>query len=306
MDPVTMMLISMIPGLVQLGVGAFQGIKGNQLGSEEQPMMEIPDSIKQMLETSKNLAGQREAPGSRMMKDRIGTDSAAAMSNLLEATAGSGSALGGVGEMTTNTNRALQEQGARDDAFYQTNQGQLLAALEKMGGWQQKQWETNIKEPFDRTMDAAAAMKQGAIQNIYGGISQGIGGALGAAKLNMLYGNGNGNRNNNNSFSPDVLRNLVNGSLDNVQREATLNELTNGSMEGLSFDHLLGNKDESLNLMGQPNNSWKGDFNSMTNPLSTMLQKLIDSLSPYKGGYDLPEFKSPYPTQPSSLTNYYG
>jgi hypothetical protein len=186
MDPLTMTLLAMIPGLIQTGVGAFQGVKGNQLGREEQPMMEIPDSIKQMLQASKNIAGQRTAPGSDISRDRIQSDVAAAMAHTANIQGGSGAALAGMGNLYGAEQQALQNVDMMDQQFYQQNQAQLLEALKTMGAFEDLQWIRNVKEPFDRTMESAAAMKQGAIQNIAGGVGSMVGGGLGAMKYNEM------------------------------------------------------------------------------------------------------------------------
>jgi hypothetical protein len=192
MDPLTMTLIAMIPGLIQTGVGAFQGIKGNQLGKTEQPMMEIPDSITDMLQASKNLAGQRKAPGSDIARDRIQSDVASTMSQVANIQGGSGSALAGLGNLFTAEQQAMQNVDAGDQQFYKQNQAQLMEALKTMGAFEDLQWIRNVKEPFDRTMESAAALKQGAIQNMAGGVGSMVGAGLYGMKYNDLVGGGNG------------------------------------------------------------------------------------------------------------------
>lgn len=186
MDPITLMLISMIPGLIQSGVGAFQGIKGNQLGKTDQPMMEIPDSITNMLKVAENLAGQRSAPGSNIARDRVSSDVASTMDQIANIQGGSGSALAGMANLFTAEQQALQGIDVQDQQFYQQNMAQLMDALKTMGGWEQTQWQTNVKDPFDKTMQAAAAMKGAGIENMFGGIGSMISGGLGG----YMYGDG--------------------------------------------------------------------------------------------------------------------
>ena len=184
MDPIVLMLISMIPGLIQTGVGAFQGIKGNQLGKTDQPMMEIPDSITNMLKTSENLAGQRGAPGSDIARDRISSDVAATMDQVANIQGGSGSALAGLSNLFTAEQQALQNVDVNDQQFYQQNQAQLMEALKTMGGWEQTQWNTNVKDPFDKIMQTSAALKGAGMENMFGGIGSMVGAGLGG----YMYG----------------------------------------------------------------------------------------------------------------------
>ena len=186
MDPITLMLISMIPGLVQSGVGMCQGIKGNQLGATEQPRMEIHDSITNMLKVAQNLAGQQNAPGSNIAKDRISSDVATTMEQIANIQGGSGSALAGLANLFTAEQQALQNVDIQDQQFYQGNQAQLMAALKNLGTYEQIQWQTNVKDPFDKTMQTAAAMKGAGIENMFGGLGSMISGGLGG----YMYGDG--------------------------------------------------------------------------------------------------------------------
>lgn len=186
MDPVTMTLISLIPSLVQTGIGAGQGIIGMRMGREEQPMMDIPDSIRDLLSTSKNLAGQRKAPGSDIARDRVSSGVAAAMKHATNIQGGSGTGLAAMGNLFTAEQQALQDIDIQDQQFHQQNQMQLLDTLKHMGAWEDLQWMRNVKEPFDRNMQTAAAMKEGAIQNIFGGVSSGVGASLYGARYNEL------------------------------------------------------------------------------------------------------------------------
>lgn len=256
MDPITLMLISMIPGLVQSGVGMFQGIKGNQLGATEQPMMEIPDSITNMLKVAQNLAGQQNAPGSNIAKDRISSDVATTMEQIANIQGGSGSALAGLANLFTAEQQALQNVDIQDQQFYQGNQAQLMAALKDLGTYEQLQWQTNVKDPFDKTMQTAAAMKGAGIENMFGGLGSMISGGLGG----YMYGDGLP------KTPPDVPHNIL--PEDFNPAEFNWDEIFSGSFPMFPITGLKVPTEASVDLKyplktgggttsGQPNGGWQ-------------------------------------------------
>jgi hypothetical protein len=80
MDPLT---IGLLAGIPSLALGTYQAIKGYQLGNQERPEYEIPDSLKQMLGMAKTQASQTGLPGQSLLEQNIrGTTSRGA--NILE------------------------------------------------------------------------------------------------------------------------------------------------------------------------------------------------------------------------------
>jgi hypothetical protein len=174
--------LAAIPALFQTGVGVWQALQANKL-AKDRPVYQRPEEINQMVQVAKNLAAQRTMPGYNTYADRIGSDAAAAYGRIAEGTAGTGAGLGAAAQMNVGANRALQDLGVANANYYTQNQGTLMNALSSAAPYADREFEWNAAQPYMEAARASAAMREGSLQNMMGGLSSGVSG-VNSAMLN--------------------------------------------------------------------------------------------------------------------------
>jgi hypothetical protein len=96
----------------------------------------------------------------------------------MQSASSSSDALGALVKANANmqgSQNQLSMQAAQD---YEARQQDLASALAIMAGYEEKKWNNDVKDKFDRDAAAISAMKNAAIQNVFGGV-KGISGASG-------------------------------------------------------------------------------------------------------------------------------
>lgn len=184
MDPMTMMMLAKgvskgVPALVQAGLGTWQGIKANKMEEGlEDPIYDIPKSAEESLALTQANAGSRLMSGQAQAQQMLDQNYANTSEDIMQSASSSGDALGALVKTNANmqgSQNQLSMQAAQD---YEARQQDLASALSMMAGYEEKKWNNDVKDKFDRDAAAISAMKNAAIQNVFGGV-KGISGAAG-------------------------------------------------------------------------------------------------------------------------------
>jgi len=182
MDPLT---IGLLAGIPSLALGTYQAIKGYQLGNQERPEYEIPDSLKQMLGMAKTQASQTGLPGQSLLEQNIrGTTSRGA--NILERSTQGSQLLGGISDLVTGEQQQMANIGIAGEQQNITNQQNLQNALSTYAQYEDKAYEINELQPYLQAMQQAQALTSAGIQNIVGGIGGGLGAGM-QSQMNTDY-----------------------------------------------------------------------------------------------------------------------
>lgn len=188
MDPLT---IGLIAGIPSLAMGAYQAIKGYQLGNQERPEYEIPDSVKQMLGMAKTQASQVGLPGQSVIEQNI-SGTTARGANILERSTQGSQLLGGITDLVTGEQQQLANIGIAGEQQNIANQQNLQKALNTYAQYEDKAYEINELQPYLQAVQQAQALTSAGIQNIVGGISGGLGAGMQTQMnndyLNLLRG----------------------------------------------------------------------------------------------------------------------
>lgn len=196
-------------GLLKGGLGIFQNAKGNKLLKKLQyPTEVIPPAIKQnkvQAEIDANV-GTPSEQYNKSIKN-IQRNQLLSLSKGREGRFG----LGLVAALNDNSNEALGELDAQDAANRVANKRNLQTVNNNYGQWQDKVWQNNVKDKYDRDYNYAMSLKGVGGQNIASGADSFLSGAgYGLAALK-------------NSSPIEAEPKITNTGTGNLQRTATPN-----------------------------------------------------------------------------------
>lgn len=170
MDPITMALLTTIPSLFKMGTGIAQGIQARKLGKTPRPEYEIPGAATSALDVSKRLAASRELPGQSIMEDKLRTSTASGVEGIKKYTDSPAAAMDYITKLYGGEMGAKNELDIAAAQNYQSNQIGLQGALGDYAKYEDKAFDYNKDAPYQAAMNAAAMLKEGSLQNIFGGL----------------------------------------------------------------------------------------------------------------------------------------
>lgn len=171
----------MAPGLIQGGLGLMQLAAGSRM-KPQRPQYEIPAAAQEELAMSRMQQNAR-MPGVNYAEQRIGQNSAAARYGLNRGATNPNQILSGLASIQMNANiasRGLMEAEASDAIRRDSN---LRRSLGVMANYQNRKWEVDKMAPFQDAARTKAALVGGGLQNLSGGVNQGLSGILGAQMM---------------------------------------------------------------------------------------------------------------------------
>lgn len=171
----------MAPGAIQGGLGLMQLGMGARM-DPKRPEYEIPSAAKEELAMSRMGLNAR-MPGVNYAEQRIGQNSAGSAYRLNRAATNPNQILNGLASIQMNANiasRGLMEAEAGDAIRRESN---LRRSLGVMANYQNRKWELDKQQPFLDAARTKAALIGGGLQNLSGGINQGLSGMLGAQMM---------------------------------------------------------------------------------------------------------------------------
>lgn len=163
---------SQIPNIAQAGYGIYQAFKGNQLAnSMTRPEYQIPEEVLANLSDAQIQALEGlPAEQKQAFVENIQRGSQSAMRGLGDRSAG----ISGISSIQQNEADSYRELLGMDARQRQANQANLMNQRSNVADYRDKAWDYNVRQPYDETMAAAEAMKGAGLQNIFGGLKQGV------------------------------------------------------------------------------------------------------------------------------------
>jgi hypothetical protein len=159
-----------LSALVQLGTGVSQAIGGAKAGKEDRPMYEMPEEIKQLLGIAQQQA-YGDMPGYGQAVSNIEQQAATGFSRAENVAQSGSDLLGYVAASGVGQNRAMNDLAATNAAYRSQQQDALQDALRIVSGYRDKEFELNKLMPFQESQDASAVLREGGIQNMFGGLN---------------------------------------------------------------------------------------------------------------------------------------
>lgn len=166
-DPFTLSLIaSSIPAVAQGITGLVQGRKAkNMLAGLDRPTFNIPTAATESLNQARMNASTMQMAGQTQAEQGLNQTAANALYNINQNATSAPEALAamvGVYGNQMGAQNQLSMQAARD---YNARQRELVGALDKYSGWQAKEWDYNVNQPFQEKAMAARALAGAGMNN---------------------------------------------------------------------------------------------------------------------------------------------
>jgi hypothetical protein len=152
-------------------LGIWQLIKGAQYAKTPHPTMTMPEGVTTAENMYKNLAGG-DMPGMSEATQEIQGSAAASFNRAKEATNSPAALLSLANNQAYGIGKNLNKL-ATENADWQTKQQENLARFEgtTKAGWQDKIWDWNSRDPYERAMYMSSMMTEGGLQNLTHGAS---------------------------------------------------------------------------------------------------------------------------------------
>jgi len=177
-----------IPAAYQLGTGIVQGVRARRMAKNaKRPVYEIPKEILDNHGIAKRAYGAASMyglPGQGRIQAGMDQQTAGSARNIAMSQQSPSAQLMGYAALDQNSKNAQNNLGIQSAQFRQGNmdrtRGGLMNANQILAQYKDKAFDYNKTKPFEATMAAISALRAGAIQNIYGGLSAGADIAAGA------------------------------------------------------------------------------------------------------------------------------
>ena len=179
MDPITMMMLGKaigggVPALAQAGLGVYQGIKAAKMQKDlKDPIYNVPDAVDQGIAMYADRANTNTMVGYDQATQNLDQGMANTTNDILTAAGSGGDALGALVKANASNQGAMNDlayQNARAVDSYDTD---LIRAISGRAAYEDKAFQINVMDKFNRDAAAVSAMKNAAINNVFGGIKSG-------------------------------------------------------------------------------------------------------------------------------------
>lgn len=180
------MIASMLPGIIQGGIGLIQGLSG-ALSVPERPKYNFPSAIEDAIANAKGLAGQTRLPGQDKLEADIGNRTASYVNNLEKLSGGNSAAIGGLSKIYAQELNAKNQLGVNAAQYHAANQQQLQNAQRMYGQYQDKAFGYNIDDPYQTKAAASSALIGSGIQNFFQGGKDVVGVASYQSMMDKLF-----------------------------------------------------------------------------------------------------------------------
>lgn len=190
MGPETLALLSAIQSLGQIGYGAYQGIKANNLLKKLGPQPQYTyDYAKRAVGGQLNLA-QGEAPGLTQQLQGVNQNMANTTQNIANMAPSGAAALGALVQTGAGTQQATADilaNAAQQKLGLQQN---YLAGLGGLQEYANQAYEINQLAPYQQKLNQIYGLKAASAENIGGGIKSGVE-AIGTQSMLKSMGSNN-------------------------------------------------------------------------------------------------------------------
>jgi hypothetical protein len=162
-------IASAIPGLLQTGLGLFQGIKGANMDITR-PVMDTPEAKKETTAMARLMALNQRMPGMSAAENRVMQGSSNFQQSAKDAAGSSAELMAGLVANQQNENANLADLGAKNASFQQNNMMNLQNQLEKDAQYQRENFNWNKVNKFQEDTATKSALIGSGIQNTFGGV----------------------------------------------------------------------------------------------------------------------------------------
>lgn len=181
------------PAVIQ-GVQAYgQNRKAKEFAKAQRPKFETPSEITSALKNAEMMAQQRKLPGQDLIEQKMDADTAAAYNRMNEASTNPAMSLGALSNLTARQGQNRNALGVQAANYVSNQQANLRNMQNVYGGWQNRQWDYNLNQPYQQSMAAASALRNAAMRNLQGAANSLASGGMslyGMGEYNKLLGAG--------------------------------------------------------------------------------------------------------------------
>lgn len=187
--------ISLIPAISKYFTGRKQDKLADQYAKTKRPLYETPTPIKQNLAIAKNLAGSRMT-GEGFLRSRLDRTLANATKDATTAGQDSSSILNTIAAASSNQMAGESDLTYKGQQWHDAQTKGLMNQNQVSANYLDKEWDWNKKQPYTDAMAASSALRNSALQNKYGALSDASKALLGLTMKGTGLGNigGNGKR----------------------------------------------------------------------------------------------------------------
>lgn len=184
-----------VPALAQAGLGVYQGIKANKMQQGlEDPNYQVPDAVDKSIAMYADRANTNTMVGYDNAVQKLDQGMANTTSDILTAAGSGGDALGALVKANASNQSALNDLSYQNAKAVDSYDMDLINAVAGRAAWEDKQFQVNVLDKFNRDSAAVSALKNAAIQNTFGGVKSLASTvsntmSMGAADQQGLYGN---------------------------------------------------------------------------------------------------------------------
>lgn len=201
MDPISIANIG--SGLIKAGVGYFQDRKANKLLNNLQyPNQSIPSAIKEnkaQAELDANIGMPSEQYNLAMKNFQ--RNQLAGLRSGADRNAG----VGLITALNDNMNTATGNLDAKSAEIRMQNKRNLQGVNNVYGNWQDRVWQNNIKDKYNRDYNYGMSLKGMGQQNMLAGLDSGLAGGLGMIGSGGFGGAGKKKSNSNSLYEEDLI-----------------------------------------------------------------------------------------------------
>jgi hypothetical protein len=160
--------MSAVPAVVQGVQGVIQGRKARQmLDGLERPTYEIPQSVLQGTQRMVNAASSFQMPGQDAYQQSIDQASSNALYNINQNATSGPEALAAMAGVYGSQMGAQNQMALAAAQDYQQRNAMASQALMNKGAYEEKQWMTNVYQPYAEEAQAASALAEAGKINAY-------------------------------------------------------------------------------------------------------------------------------------------
>ena len=187
MDPLlTPLLISAASNLPSMILGGSQLFKSGKM-HPVRPEYEIPEAEKQALQLAKNMGAQTRLPGQEAIEGQLDETTANTLATIERMGYGGASDINAASRAYGNQQDKETQLGIAAAGNRQQNLRNLQGALSHYATYEDKKWNLNELQPYEQDSRAKAALYEGGMTNLTGGLKD-IAGGLSNVMLADYFG----------------------------------------------------------------------------------------------------------------------
>lgn len=168
--------LALIVPAVKMAIGGMQSLAAKKrLGELKRPVRTVSPAVQEGVARSRYLSQAGRRPGSKEAREQITTGQAGAVSQIQKAGGTSATTMAAAIGAHKQAGRASLQESILDEQFRSKMNTQYLRQLQNMAQEQQMNFQWNQAQKFQEEAGAAKALGGAGLQNIMGGVTEGVG-----------------------------------------------------------------------------------------------------------------------------------